>query len=361
MNTSSLFRPFALKSLHTKNRFVMSPMTRSCSPGGVPTGNVAAYYKRRAEGEVGLIISEGTVINRPASANEGNVPKFYGDGPLAGWQQVINEVLAAGGQMAPQLWHCGIQENHASGWLPPAPFEGPSGAGNGIAMTDADIADTIMAFGRAAADAKRMGFNSVEVQGAHGYLIDQFFRSNANTRTDFFGGKTLAERSRFAIEVTKEIRRQTGADFAIMMRLSQWQLKDLHSKLATTPAEMAAWLTPLADAGIDIFHCSTRRFWEPEFEGSGLNFAGWAKKLTGKATITVGAVGLDKDIISLHRGEDSAPAAIENLVRRMDDNEFDLVAVGRCILTDPYWVQKVKENRLGELQGFNREALYSLV
>ncbi|MET3879278.1 2,4-dienoyl-CoA reductase-like NADH-dependent reductase (Old Yellow Enzyme family) [Chitinophaga sp. OAE865] len=361
MNTTSLFRPFALKSLLTRNRFVMSPMTRSYSPGGVPTSEVAAYYQRRAAGEVGLIISEGTAIDRPSSANDGNVPRFYGEASLAGWQRVINAVKAAGGQMAPQLWHCGIQENHASGWLPPAPFEGPSGIGNGVAMTDADIADTIAAFGRAAAHAKRLGFNSVEVQGGHGYLVDQFFREDTNTRTGFFGGKTLAERSRFAVEITREIRKQAGDDFAVMMRVSQWQLKDLHSKLVHTPEELAAWLTPLADAGIDIFHCSTRRFWEPEFEGSDLNLAGWTKKLTGKATITVGSVGLDKDIISLHRGENSSPASLEELVRRMDNNEFDLVAVGRSVLADPYWVQKVKENRLDELQGFNREALFQLV
>lgn len=332
-------------------------MTRSFSPGGIPTGDVARYYGRRAEGEAGLIISEGTVIDRPASAAGPDVPQFYGDQALAGWQKVVDSVRHAGGQMVPQLWHAGIQENHPSGWLPPAPFEGPSGIGNGMAMTDADIADTIMAFGRAAAQAKHMGFNGIEIQGAHGYLIDQFFRSDTNRRTDVFGGKTLTERSRFAVEVTKEIRRQAGPDFTLIMRLSQWQFNDYNSKLASTPAEMEHWLTPLADAGVDIFHCSTRRFWEPEFKDNDLNMAGWAKKLTGKATITVGAVGLDKDITSLYRGENSAPASIEALVRRMDNNEFDLVAVGRSILADPCWVQKIRENRMHELQGFNKEAL----
>lgn len=361
MNIESLFRPFRLKSLNTRNRFVMSPMTRSCSPAGIPTADVANYYRRRAEGEVGLIISEGTVIDRPSAANEPDVPDFHKDQSLAGWQKVIDGVLEAGGQMAPQLWHIGIQENHHSGWLPPVPFEGPSGIGNGREMTDADIADTIAAFGRSAAHARKMGFNSVEVQGAHGYLIDQFLWENTNKRADFFGGKTLAERSRFAVEITKEIRKQVGEDFALMMRLSQWRFSDYHSKLAKSPEELESLLTPLADAGIDIFHCSTRRFWEPEFEGSQLNLAGWAKKITGKVTITVGSVGLDNDVTTIFTSEGSNPVSIDELIRRMDNNEFDLVAVGRSLLADPYWVQKVKENRMNEFQGFDKAALGRLV
>src|SRR5664279_6197042 len=105
MTAHQLFQPFQLKSLELKNRIVMAPMTRSFSPGGVPAANVADYYSRRAEGEVGLIVSEGTVVNRPASSNDPNIPHFYGGKPLLGWKAVINQVHANGGVMAPQLWH----------------------------------------------------------------------------------------------------------------------------------------------------------------------------------------------------------------------------------------------------------------
>lgn len=335
-------------------------MTRSFSPGGIPADDVVSYYRRRAEGEVGLIISEGTVIDRPSAASEWHVPHFYGEASLAGWKKVIDSVLQAGGQMAPQLWHTGIQGTRGSGWVTPVPYEGPSGIGDGRIMTDADIADTIQAFGESAAHAKRLGFNSIEIQAGHGYLLDQFFWEDTNRRTDFFGGKTLAERCRFAIAVTKEIRKQVGDDFALIMRVSQWKFTDYDSKLAKDPQEMESWLTPLADAGVDIFHCSTRKFWKPEFEGSDLNMAGWAKKLTGKATITVGAVGLDKDITTMFQGENSAAAAMDELVRRMDNKEFDLVAVGRALLADPHWVQKVREDRTRELTGFNTEVLSRL-
>jgi len=77
MNTQRLFQPFRLKSLALKNRIVMAPMTRSFSPGGVPEANVADYYARRARDEVGLIVSEGTVVNRPASSNDPDVPRFW--------------------------------------------------------------------------------------------------------------------------------------------------------------------------------------------------------------------------------------------------------------------------------------------
>ena len=364
VSLDALFRPFALKSLTLKNRIVMAPMTRSFSPGGVPTADVAAYYGRRAA-EVGLIVSEGTVVDRPASSNDPNIPHFHGDAALAGWGHVINGVHAAGGAMAPQIWHMGIVKPRRSDWVPPAPFEGPSGLvmpeePGGVAMSESDIADTIAAFARAAGAAKRLGFDTVEIHGAHGYLLDQFFWAGLNKRTDRFGGASLAERSRFAIEIVKAIRAEVGENFPILLRLSQWKQQDFAVKLAKTPADMAAWLTPLADAGVDIFHCSQRRFWQPEFEGSELNFAGWAKKLTGKATITVGSVGLSGEFVAAFQGEASQPSPIDELLRRLDRGEFDLVAVGRALLSDPHWVTKIREGREEQLRDFSRDMLKTL-
>ncbi len=152
-----------------------------------------------------------------------------------------------------------------------------------------------------------------------------------------------------------------GEDFAVIIRLSQFKPSAYDTKLANTPQEMEAWLNPLADAGVDILHCSQRRFWEPEFEGSDLNFAGWAKKLTGKATITVGSVGLSGDFFGAFAGQSSDPTSLDELTRRMDRGDFDLVAVGRPLLSDPSWVKKIKENRTGELKGFSKEALGELV
>jgi len=369
-NVEALFQPFQVKSLELKNRIVMAPMTRSFSPEGVPGENVAAYYRRRAESEVGLILSEGTVIDRPAARNEPKIPFFHGNEALAGWKRVIDEVHGAGGKMGPQLWHVGSVASFMTDWVPESPVESPSGLvapgkPRGEAMSDRAIADTISAYGRAAADAKRLGFDTVEIHGAHGYLIDQFFWSGTNKRTDKFGGATLKERSRFAAEVVKSVREAVGPEFPVILRISQWKQQDYAARLAETPDAMAEWLVPLVEAGVDVLHCSQRRFWQaefPEIDGeAGLNFAGWAKKLTGAATISVGSVGLSSDFIGSFSGESSKPASLDNLIQRLERDEFDLIAVGRALLSDPHWVTKVRTGDSNSMKDFSPAALAELV
>ncbi|HYD46024.1 MAG TPA: NADH:flavin oxidoreductase [Phenylobacterium sp.] len=361
MAAGTLFTPFTFKGLTLPNRIVMAPMTRSFSPGGVATREVAAYYRRRAENHVGLIVSEGTGVARPASLNDPNVPRFHGEAELAAWKTVIEEVHAAGGLMAPQLWHVGAVRTRAKDWEPPGPYDSPSGLSSpghkfGEGMSDEDVADAISAFARAAADAKRLGFDAIELHGAHGYLIDQFFWEGTNERGDLFGGE-LAGRSRFAVEILKAVRAAVGPDYPVIIRLSQWKQQDFTVKIAHSPDEMAAWLQPMADAGADVFHCSQRRFWEPEYEGSDLNFAGWAKKLTGKPTISVGSVGLTGEFIAAYAGEGSQPAALDELEKRLDRGDFDMIAVGRALLQDPEWVTKIREGRTDELKSFERSAM----
>lgn len=369
IDTSVLFQPVELGSLTLKNRIVMAPMTRNMAPEGIPGQANADYYRRRAEADVGLILSEGTVINRPVSRNEPSIPFFHGEQALAGWKTVIDGVHQAGGRMGPQIWHTGTAPS-GSGWTAEGEMESPSGLFApdkpvGKTMTDADIADTIDAFTQAAVDAKRLGFDVVEVHGAHGYLIDQFFWAGTNQRTDRWGGDTVLARANFGVEVIKSIRQAVGADFPVLLRLSQWKQQDYKARLAQSPAEMEAWLGVLADAGVDVFHCSQRRFWEaefPEVDGeNGLNFAGWAKKLTGKTTISVGSVGLDGDFFSAFGGHSSQRTELDQLVQRLERKEFDLIAVGRALLGDPNWAQKVQRGASDELTGFEPAQLAELV
>jgi 2,4-dienoyl-CoA reductase-like NADH-dependent reductase (Old Yellow Enzyme family) len=331
----------------------------------VATEEVAQYYSRRAAADVGLIVSEGAGVDRPASLNDPNMPRFHGEAELAAWKRVIDEVHTAGGAMAPQLWHMGGVETSSATWAPPGPYDSPSGLAHpdkplGQAMTDADAADAIRAYADGAAASQRLGFDAVELHAAHGYLIDQFFWDATNRRDDAFGGPTLAERTRFAVEVLRAVRRAVGPDYPVILRVSQWKLQDYAVKLARTPAEMEAWLGALVEAGADILHCSQRRFWEPEFEGSDLNFAGWAKKLTGAPTISVGSVGLTGDFMSSIAGETFQPASLDDLERRLDRGDFDLVAVGRALLQDPEWAVKVRDGRTAELAPFERSAMERL-
>ena len=221
-----LFRPFRLKTLDIANRIVMAPMTRNMAPGGIPGAANAEYYRKRAAGGVGLIVSEGTVIDRPASRNEANIPLFHGAAALAGWQEVIDAVHAVGGRMGPQLWHTASTKG-MTGWEPDVAVESPSGllapgVPRGKVMTEEDIADAVAAFASAAADAKRLGFDTIEIHGAHGYLIDQFFWSGTNLREDRYGGATIKERARMAGEVVAAIRAAVGPDYPIILRVSPW-------------------------------------------------------------------------------------------------------------------------------------------
>jgi 2,4-dienoyl-CoA reductase-like NADH-dependent reductase (Old Yellow Enzyme family) len=366
-SAAKLFQPFSIGGLSLKNRTVMAPMTRTFSPNYIPTDEVAQYYRRRAEGNVGLIITEGTFISHKAANGYERVPAIFGEEALAGWKHVVDEVHAAGGKIAPQLWHVGSVRKEGIGPDKAIPAYSPSGlykpgTPNGIAMSQADIDEVVSAFAQAAADAKAIGFDAIEVHGAHGYLVDQFFWQGTNQRSDKYGG-SLENRARFAVEIVQAIRLAVGEDFPIIFRFSQWKQQDYKAKLCQTPEELTTFLLLLSNAGVDIFHASTRRFWLPEFEGSALNLAGWTKKITNKPVITVGSVGLDSDFTgegSVDLGGTSNPTSIDALLVRLNHDEFDLVAIGRALLVDPEWVNKIKDNKSDEIAQFNKAALMKL-
>jgi 2,4-dienoyl-CoA reductase-like NADH-dependent reductase (Old Yellow Enzyme family) len=362
--TSLLFKPFNLKNLVLPNRIVMAPMTRSKSPDGIPGADVEAYYRRRAEGGVGLIVTEGTYVPHSAAGFYPDVPRFYGEQSLAGWKRVVEKVHQAGGKIFPQLWHVGLTPA-ADGKIHSGAI-GPSGLANrgekiAEPMTRQDIDDVVCAFGEAALSAQRLGFDGVEIHGAHGYLLDQFFWDGTNRRTDGYGGDLVA-RTRFAVEVIREVRSKVGAEFPICLRYSQWKQQDYSAKLAQSPAELERFLAPLTAAGVDLYHCSQRRFWEPEFEGSTLNLAGWTKKLTGKPTVTVGSITLNQDVTrTFTTAESAAATGIDELLERLEREEFDLVAIGRSLIVNPAWAQIVQRGAIKELLPYQRDVLAQLI
>lgn len=349
-STEALFQPFTIHNLTLPTRIVMSPMARAFSPEGVPGPDVAAYYRRRAENGVGLIITEGTMIEHPAATSEPRLPNMFGEAALNGWAEVVRQVHEAGGKIFPQILHMGMVRPLGAQPNPEALSIGPSGLdleGNKVTapMTEEEISSVIQAYAEAAANAKRIGFDGVELHGAHGFLIDQFFWEKTNERNDRYGGDMI-KRVQFAAQLVQAVRAAVGPEYPIAMRLSQWKMNDYNAKLVDTPEQLEQFLSVLVTAGVDIFHCSTRHFGESEFEGSKLSFAGWVKKLSGKTTITVGAVGMDSDM--------------DDLLERLDNHEFDLVSVGRALLGDPAWATKIREGKLHELQAFTPEAVSTL-
>lgn len=355
LTSSALFSAFEIRSLTLPNRIVMSPMTRSYSPEGVPGNDVAEYYRRRAEGGTGLVITEGVAIDHPSAVDNPRVPRLHGERALEGWRRVTDTVHRAGGRIIPQLWHVGPLWG-AMVDADPAVSMRPSGLwgtpGHTVypdryierastpvrAMSEHDIAEVIAAYVRSARNAVDVGFDGIAIHGGHGYLLDAFLWESTNRRDDDWGGD-LVRRTRFPAEVVRAIRAEIGPDLPIFYRFSQHKQQDYGARIAETPDELGVVLGALVEAGVDVLDASIRRFDTPAFEGSDLSLAGWAKKLTGAASMAVGSVGLTK---SLRDSGVPEPADLSGLLRRVDDEEFDLVAIGRLHLADPAIAETIR-------------------
>jgi 2,4-dienoyl-CoA reductase-like NADH-dependent reductase (Old Yellow Enzyme family) len=212
-----------------------------------------------------------------------------------------------------------------------------------------DITGIVGAFADAARIAYEIGFDGVEVHAAHGYLVDEFLWPGSNRRHDRYGGSP-ANRARLAAEIVAAIRARTDPGFPILVRFSQFKERDYRARIAETPAELAELLDPIVQAGADVLHASQRRFWEPAFPGSPLNLAGWAKRLTGLPSITVGSVGLTRASLS----DVDGPGSLAALAERQQRGEFDLVAIGRALLANPDLVARLGAGALTGMQDFRK-------
>ena len=351
MALADLFQPLTVRSMTLPNRFAMAPMTREASPHGIPGIDVADYYRRRASGGVGLIITEGIRLPDPAAGYPSSVPTIAGDEAISGWARVVEGIHAEGATIAAQLWHQGIERRDDDGVQPvgPSAIDG-RGQPRGRALSADELAEIAQLYAASAATARDLGFDAVEIHGAHGYLLDEFFWERTNRRTDRYGG-SLAARTRFPAEVVGAVRAAVGPDYPIIFRFSQWKGRDYSASIAEDPTVLQQWLTPLVEAGVDLLHPSSRRHYTPGFpdHNPALSLAGWTKKVSGKPVIAVGSVGLDTQFRSEKRGEVIGPAPIDPVVEQFDAGEFDVVAIGRALLADPNWVNRLRD---GDWDGF---------
>jgi len=383
LSIEAFFQPLTIRGLTLRNRFAMAPMTRSFCPGNLPDENVVGYYRRRAEGEAGLIVTEAIGTDHPASVGdtglgETDLPIMAGTPSVSAWRRVVRSVHACGGVIIPQLWHQGPMRlpgsppfPHATAFSPSGRYGDPSKAADyyrekarilaDMPMTtpsDVEIADVAAGFGRAAALAVQAGFDGLALHGAHGYLIDSFLWGETNRRTDRWGGDAVA-RTAFAVEVIRQCRAAIGEDRPLIFRFSQWKQQDFRARLAETPQQLEAILGPLADAGVDLFDASVRYFNTPAFPGSDLSLAGWAKKLTGKLSGAVGGIGFDKGMYdTLSNSETRCSNNLALVLKRFEAGEFDLVSIGRALLSDPYWIRRARRGEA--LPAFDPAALEKL-
>ena len=357
-----LFEPYKLKNLEIRNRIVMAPMTRNQSPDGIPSDLVKEYYERRAKAEVGLIITEGIEVSHKASSAYPNVPRLDSKDAISGWIKVVDAIKKNDGAVIAQLWHCGgfrkigMQPNPevpgytASGLVKPGKIVAH-------AMSIDDIKETIDAYASDAKICEEIGFDGVEIHGAHGYLIDNFLWEGTNIRDDNYGG-SIEKRSRFVSEIIKAVRANVSDDFIVGLRFSQWKQHDFSAKLASSVEDLARVLEQPICSGLDYLHSSMRRFWEKEFEGSKENLAYWTKKISNIPTIGVGSVGLNNDFIDMTASAEVT--SIDMAIKDISDHKYDLVAVGRALLADHEWVTKMKDGRLNDIKPYTKEALINL-
>ena len=379
----ALFRSLDVRSLHLANRLVMSPMTRMDCPGGLPDEINRDYYAARAAGGTGLVVTEGIGVDHPTSVDHSAIPRLDGPESVAAWRVVTDAVHAAGGRIMAQLWHVGPlwganarfdRENRdrlmAMHPMRPSGLWGTPGVTTYSErsierwspavepMTESDIADVIGAFARSARYALEAGFDGVTLHGGHGYLLDAFVWADTNRRTDEWGGD-LAARSRFPAAVVAAVREAIGEEAPLFYRFSQHTQQDYTVLKATNPDDLGVYLGALAEAGVDLFDASTRRFSDPAFpdlEGDDgkVTLAGWARRLTGKPAGAVGGVGIGTSLREQKSGKAAVAADnIDSVVECMERGEFDLISIGRMHLADPAIARVLREAE--PLPEFDRE------
>jgi len=220
---TTLFDPIKVGGLELPNRIIMAPLTRSRAVGAgrVPNALMAEYYVQRAS--AGLILSEATSVT-PMGVGYADTPGIWSDEQVAGWKQVTDAVHAAGGRIFLQLWHVGRVSDplFLDGDLPVAPSAvQPKGHVSLVrpvkpyvtprALALEEIPGIVAAFRKGAENAKKAGFDGVEIHGANGYLLDQFLQDGTNQRTDAYGG-SIENRARLMLEVTDACIDVWGAD-----------------------------------------------------------------------------------------------------------------------------------------------------
>ncbi|WP_024301615.1 N-ethylmaleimide reductase [Pseudogulbenkiania sp. MAI-1] len=277
MQADKLLTPLRLGAVTLNNRVLMAPLTRlrNLEPGDVPGPHAAEYYRQRAG--AGLIINEGTHIS-PTAKGYAGAPGIYSEEQVRAWRQVTDTVHAEGGKIAIQLWHTGRISHHVlqpNGEAPVAPSAIKADSNTNVrddngqlirvptteprALETAEVEDLLEDFRRATDNARRAGFDLVEIHAAHGYLLDQFLSPAANVRTDQYGG-SVENRARLVLEVLDAVIGEWDAEH-VGIRLSP--LGVFNGLSETDQQEMALYLIgAIAQRKIAYLHLS-----EPDWAG----------------------------------------------------------------------------------------------
>lgn len=334
-NFQKIFTPFNLKKLNLRNRIVMAAMGNNFSyEDGTVSERAIAYYRERAKGGAGLIITEACAVD-PKGRHRYHSLCAYDDLHLPGLRRLVESIHKEGAAIALQLHHAGalaIPEGKKGNPFPLSDMIRTYSSKLPNEMSLHEIQMVIAQFGKAARRAKESGFDAIEIHGGHGYLIHQFLSRRTNRRIDEYGG-TSSKRLRFALEVLKSVREAVGDFFPIIFRISGKEFVEDGYSIE----EVQDWAKELERNGVSAFHVSggtnecligSVHVVPPMSlpEGYHVPLASSIKKVVNVPVIAVGRI---------HRS-----TLAEQI---LSEGHADLIATGRAFLSDPYWILKAKK------------------
>ena len=342
-NLAVLFEAFQINKMKLRNRIVMAPMhTKFASETGEVTDRMIGYLIERARGGVGLIVYENTCIDWQYGRAAGNPTTIHDDLNRSGLSNVALAVHRHGVKIVTQLHHTGrqnLRSNIGGGLQPvaPSPVKSKIGGDEPRALEEQEIENIIQMYVDAARRTKDAGFDGVELHGAHGYLLTQFFSPYTNRRTDKWGG-SLRNRARFPLEVVRRIRAEVGPDFPILYRLSGEE----RIPGGTTLEDSLRLVRMLEEAGVDCFDVTAGIYDSIEWiytlqgvaPGSLIPLAAAVKQVTSRPVIGVSRLGWD----------------LSYAAQIVQEGKVDLVAIGRSLLADPHLPKKSYEGRTEEIR-----------
>lgn len=317
--------------MELKNRIVMSPMaTNLAGEFGEATEDLIKYYQERAKGGVGLIIIENTNVDFPLGENGATQLRIDHDRYIPGLNRLAEAIKKYDAKTCLQINHAGAstttERTETKEIVGPSKIPAKHGGEVPRVLSEEEIYSIIYKFGKAAKRARDAGFDAVEIHGGHSYLIAQFLSPLTNKREDKFGG-SIENRARFCMLVLKEVRKNVGEDFPISLRISADEFLDGGRNLEET-FELLQFFYPY----IDVLNVTSATGYNMERQIEPMQFdEGWRVYLSAEIkkrfqipTITVGNI--------------RNPEFVEEI---LSSNKADLVAIGRGLICDPNWVNKV--------------------
>ena len=339
-NFRKLFEPYTVKSMTLRNRIVMTPIgTNFAEHTGEVNERIIDYYKQRAKGGTGLITIEAASVYSPQGASGSYQLRIDHDNYIPGLYRLCESIHDCGSKISILLNHAGsVANGKMTNIQPVSASDIPSRVGGDIprALTTDEIYTIVDKFAEAAKRAVTAGFDAVEIQAGHGYLLNQFLSPTTNDRTDEFGG-SKENRARFTTLVLKAVRETVGENIPIFLGISADELAEGGNTLDDT-LEIVEYFKDYVDV-FDVsagLTCSIQYQYDADYLPDGWKsyMSKSIKEKTGKPCQTSGNI---------------REPEVAN--RILEDGEADLIAIGRGLIADPEWVNKVQ---FGNTDDINR-------